>query len=222
MIRPLTLGVLTALAVTGCADLGDAPTATTTAVEPGGAAPDEVVFAGTPVPIAATDSTVTWIGAKLTGNHVGGFRVVDGVVYMDGGEVTGADVEIDMTSIYSDNEDLTGHLLSEDFFEVETYPAGRFQTAQVRPVAVADSVAWEDATHLVTGLLTMHGQTNEITFPAIVQVADGAASIQSRFLIDRTNWGITYPGMQDDLINEQVRIELDVVTDAAQTVSADV
>ncbi len=70
---------------------------------------------------------------------------------------------------------------------------------------------------MVTGRLTMHGQTNEVTFPAIVQATDAGASIQSRFLIDRTNWGITYPGMQDDLINEQVRIELDVSTGDAVT-----
>ena len=207
------LSVLLALALplAACNDsVGDAPEATTESVAPADAdAP--LAFTGTALPIVATDSTVTWIGAKLTGNHLGGFRDVSGSVYVDGAAVTGADVRIDATSIYSDNDRLTGHLQSEDFFEVETYPEARFQTNTLRPVAPSDSLGDDSgATHLVTGRLTMHGQTNEITFPATVAVADGRATIRAAFLIDRTEWGLTYPGMRDDLINEQVRIALDV------------
>ena len=215
-LAPVVGAALVALA--GCGDVGDAPEAETAAVE--AAAPEEVDFTGTAVPIAPTDSTVTWTGAKLTGNHVGGFRQTDGVVYVDGGEVTGADVRIDMTSIYSDNDQLTGHLMSEDFFEVETYPEARFQTAEIRPITEADGVQSETATHMVTGRLTMHGQTNEVTFPAYVARTDAGATVQASFIIDRTAWGITYPGMQDDLINDQVRIELDVATSDAAAAAA--
>lgn len=221
MFRTLTLSAAAALTLTACGDVGDAPEATTTAVEAdAAAATEQTALTGTPVPIAASDSTVTWIGAKLTGNHVGGFRAVDGQVYVDNGEVTGADVRIDMTSIYSDDDDLTGHLSSADFFEVETYPESRFRTTAIRPIAPADEVQSETATHMVTGQLTMHGQTNEVTFPTYIAATDAGATVQSSFLIDRTEWGITYPGMQDDLINEMVRIELDVATSEAAAEAA--
>ena len=213
MTRPLLL-LSTALALAACGDVGEAPEATTTAVEPA-AADGPLTFAGTALPIAATDSTVQWTGAKLTGNHLGGFRAVSGDVYVDGDAVTGADIEIDMTSIYSDNDDLTGHLSSDDFFAVETYPTAEFQTNDVRPLTAADSVQAEGATHLVTGRLTMRGQTNEIEFPAAIERTEAGAAIKSTFLIDRTRWGITYPGMQDDLINDQVRLELNVATSDA-------
>lgn len=199
------------LLLAACNDsVGDAPEATTEAVAPADAdAP--LAFTGTALPITATDSTVTWIGAKITGNHLGGFRGVDGRVYVDGGAVTGADVRIDATTIYSDSDRLTGHLQSPDFFEVETYPEARFQTNALRPVTPADSLGDDpEATHLVTGRLTMRGQTNEVTFPATVAVDGGRATVRAAFLIDRTDWGLTYPGMRDDLINEQVRIALNV------------
>lgn len=214
MPRVLLLAAL-AVALSACNDgPGDAPVAETDAVAPA-AADTDLAFTGTALPVAATDSTVTWIGAKLTGNHLGGFRTVDGSVYVDGDAVTGADVRIDATSIYSDDERLTGHLQSADFFDVATYPEARFQTNTLRPVTAADSLGEDSpATHLVTGRLTMHGQTNEVTFPAVVAVEGGRATIEAAFLIDRTDWGLTYPGMRDDLINEQVRIALDVVAGA--------
>ena len=208
MTRTLLSAALALGLLAGCGDVGDAPEATTTAAEPAADAP--VSFTGTALPITATDSTVLWTGAKLTGNHLGGFRTVSGDVYVDGDAVTGADVEIDMTSIYSDNDDLTGHLMSDDFFAVETYPSAAFETADIRPVTAADEVQDENATHMVTGRLTMHGRTNEITFPAVVQRTSDGASVEAAFLIDRTLWDINYPGMQNDLINDQVRLELNV------------
>ena len=73
---------------------------------------------------------------------------------------------------------------------------------------------------MVTGRLTMRGQTNEVTFPAYVARTDDGATVQASFIIDRTDWGITYPGMQDDLINERVRIDLDVATSEAAATAA--
>ena len=220
LLRLPSLAALGLLVLAGCGDVGDAPEAETTAVTDADAGPVE--FTGTAVPIAASDSTVQWTGAKITGNHVGGFGAVTGDVYVDGDRVTGADVEIDMTSIYSDNDDLTGHLASADFFEVEAYPTARFQTTDVRPITAADSVQAEGATHLVTGRLTMRDRTNEITFPAVVRRTADGASVESQFLIDRTRWGITYPGRQDDLINDQVRLELNVAAGGAELTGTEV
>ena len=205
MLRSLLI-LGSAVALTACADVGDAPVAETSAVSD---ADGELAFVGDAVPLAAGDSTVAWTGAKITGTHDGGFRDVTGEIYLDGETVTGADVRIDAGSIYSDNEDLTGHLLSADFFEVETYPEARFQTDTLRPVAVADSVEWAEATHFVTGRLTLHGQTNEITFPALVSVTPEAATVRATFNIERARWGLEYPGKPDDLIRDEVQIRLD-------------
>lgn len=210
------LSLLAALAVAlplaACADVGDAPEAVTEAPAAGDATGDAALtFTGTAWPIVASDSTVTWTAAKITRSHVGGFQTVTGTIYVDGGVVTGADVRIDATSITSDDDNLTGHLKSPDFFDVATYPEARFQTTTLRPVAASDSLGDDDpTTHLVTGPLTMHGQTRTVTFPAVVTLDGDRATVEAAFLIDRTEWGLAYPGRRDDLINEQVRIALDV------------
>lgn len=211
MIRLLVAALALPL-LAACADTTpDGPVATTAVVADADAPLD---FTGTPLPITGTDSTVTWIGAKLTGNHLGGFRDVSGQIYVDGDRVTGADVRIATPSIYSDNDRLTGHLQSDDFFSVETYPDARFQTTDLRPVAASDSLGADaEATHIVTGRLTMRGQTREVTFPAVVGYDGQRASVRAAFLINRTDWGITYAGMRDDLINERVRIQLNAVAE---------
>lgn len=203
MNRLLLLALLLPLAA--CGDVGDAPVAETTAVEDGAEA---VAYTGTALPLAADDSTVTWVGAKVTGSHDGGFTGVAGDIYLDGETVTGADVRIDATTLWSDDDKLTEHLGSDDFFAVGTYPEARFETVSLTPIAAADSVEWAEATHTVTGRLTMHGQTNEITFPALVEVTPQAATVRADFLIDRHNWGIVYAGKPDDLIRDDVRIRL--------------
>ena len=204
----LALAAVLTLPLAACGDVGEAPEAVTTDVTPSSEA---IAFTGTAWPIAASDSTVTWIGAKLTGNHPGGFNDVTGSVYVDGEQVTGADVLIDATSITSDNDRLTGHLQSADFFDVATYPEARFQTNDLRAVTAADSLGEDSpATHIVTGQLTLRGETRTVRFPATVTMDGGRATVQAAFLIDRTDWGLTYPGAADDLINENVRIALAV------------
>ena len=204
--------LVAALALAACGDPGDAPVAETTAVT---TADGTLEFTGDAVPLAASDGVVTWTGAKITGSHDGGFRDVEGELYLDGDTVTGADVRIDAASIYSDDDQLTEHLLSPDFFEVETYPEASFQTTTLRALAPADSVEWAEATHLVTGRLAMHGQTNEVTFPAIVEVTPQAATVQAAFNIERDRWGLSYPGAPDDLIHDEVQIRIDARADRA-------
>lgn len=197
-----------ALFLAACGNVGDAPQAEIVAVDTA-ETPD--AFTGTPVPIDTSASAIEWTGAKVTGSHDGGFRSFDGVIYVDGADVTGVDVLIDATSLYSDNADLTQHLLSPDFFEVETYPEARFVATSIRPVTPADA-APEGMTHLVTGTLTMRGQSNQVTFPARVGVQDGRATATADFIINRQNWGITYPGRPDDLIRNEVRVRINAMT----------
>lgn len=190
---------LLVLILAACGDVGDAPQAQTgQAVEVAGISGDALV-------IDTSRSTLNWRAAKVTNAHDGGFRTFSGTVSVDGDAVTGVDVTIDTRSIWSDNDRLTNHLKSADFFDVELYPTATFQADRIVPV---DSAG---ATHLVTGNLSMHGQTNSVTFPATITVQDGSVRATADFIIDRTNWGINYTGRADDLIENEVRLILDVV-----------
>jgi polyisoprenoid-binding protein YceI len=194
-----TTALFALLLLTACGDVGDAPIAGT------GAAVDLMDAQGVELPIDRSRSQVTWRGAKVTGAHDGGFNSFDGTVTVDDGAVTGVNVLIDMNSLYSDNDDLTGHLLSDDFFSAPDYPEGRFEATSFAP-APGDS-----ATHTVTGNLTMRGTTNSVTFPAIINITADQVTAQADFIIDRQQWGIVYAGRPDDLISDEVRIMFDIV-----------
>ncbi len=210
--------VLAAPLLAACADVQDAPTAETTAAPVATEAASAAT--GTPLPIDTTASRVEWEAAKVTQSHDGGFRRFSGTVSLDGQTVNGADVTIHAASIFSDDERLTGHLQSPDFFSVEANPEARFRATAFAPLAPADTTGTGGATHRVTGTLAMAGQTNQVAFPATVRVAGGTVTADANFIINRQDWGLTYPGQPDDLIRDEVRIILHVVArpEAAATV----
>lgn len=209
---PRTIWILPALVLfpllAACGNVGDAPEAQTGDAVAVGASEGEAL------PIDTTRSEIKWRAAKVTRAHDGGFHAFTGTVTLGDGTVTGIDVAIDTRSIWSDTDRLTGHLKSDDFFGVETYPEAQFIADQIAPV---DSAG---ATHLVTGNLTMHGQTHAVTFPASISVEESTVQATADFIIDRTNWGINYTGAADDLIDNEVRLILDVVAAAAPPAAA--
>lgn len=210
--------VLAFVGLSACANVGDAPEATVEDAAPTTDAAEP--FTGTPIAIDTTQSEITWRAAKVTRTHDGGFRMFDGVVYRDGDSITGVDLSIDPASIWSDTEKLTGHLKSDDFFDVAQFPEATFRADSFEPLAAADSTEWAEATHRIGGVLTMHGQAQRITFPAKVTVTDDAVTATADFLIERGRWGLTYPGAPDDLIQEEVRLMFDIVAPSAMEPAA--
>lgn len=148
-------------------------------------------------------STISFIGAKVTGSHDGGFKEFDGEFYLKGDDFTTAQgkVVIDMNSIWSDNEKLTGHLKNADFFEVETYPTSTF---------VCSGVKKNGEQYRISGTLDMHGVTKAIEFPATIGKTGDEISLNAEFKIKRFDWNIVYKGQADNLIYDDVVIKLDL------------
>ena len=222
MSRFLLAAAVAALSLSACADVGDAPAATTGAAVDSAAAAAPT-FTGTAVPIDTAQSRITWTAAKPTRTHEGGFGQFAGSLYVDGGQVTGAEVTAQTATIFSDVERLTEHLKSADFFDAAQYPEVQFVVTSLTPLATgttADSTA-DDAegavapTHTATGTISMHGQTHNVEFPVSVVMQNGVATADADFTIDRQDWGLVYPGQPDDLIQDEVRINLHIVGGAA-------
>jgi polyisoprenoid-binding protein YceI len=151
--------------------------------------------------ITPDSSKIEFTGSKVTGKHDGGFKQFQGEVHASGDAVSHAKVTIDTTSLWSDNDRLTGHLKSPDFFDVQKFPTAEFETTAI-------SGSGDNAT--VKGKLTLHGVTKEITFPAKIHVKDDAVTVAAEFSINRFDFGIKYAGKADDLIREGVVLRLDV------------
>lgn len=150
-------------------------------------------------------SKVEFVGAKVTGKHDGKFKTFSGTVELVGGKLEGGKVrvEIDMASVETDAEKLTGHLRSGDFFDVGTHPKGVFESTSVTP-------GGQGGTHTVTGNLQLRGTKKSITFPVTLSLSDGELTVKADFGINRKDFGIVYPGKPDDLIADNVAIKLDI------------
>jgi len=198
IVRALVCAIIGITAI-GCGKVGDAPEART------GDAVDVQKTVGGIYTIDTSKSSITWKAAKVTRAHDGGFRTFEGTVTVDGDSVTAVNLTIDAASIWTDPDDLTRHLKTDDFFAVEKYPTATFEASQfVR----TDSVP--GATHIVTGNLTIRGNKHGVTFPATIHVSPQEVTAKADFKINRKDWGIVYPGAPDDLIYDDVRIIFDI------------
>lgn len=207
MRRSIVLGVFAASLVVvavGCKDPAqDAAKATAQAPV---AAPAPTVKASEVVPFDAKTSKVTFVGSKVTGSHTGSFGTFDGRIELTDGkpEASLVKVDIDMKSVDTDTPKLTGHLKSGDFFDVEKYPKATFVSTKIVPGGE------KGATHTITGNLELRGVTKSVSFPATITVGADAVKATAEFSIDRTQWGITYEGMADNLIRKDVLLKLDL------------
>ncbi|WP_422356466.1 YceI family protein [Roseivirga pacifica] len=172
----------------------------------------------TAIPVATTESIVTWIGSKPAGKHNGTIGITEGNVLVDGNKVVGGTFTIDINSLTvvdlpADSEwnaKLKGHLLDDDFFDAANHPTATFEITEVSPFAQAEltadkaefeseftpaslsEVMVENPTHFVSGNLTMRGTTKNITFPASVSIENGQVKAVANFNIDRTDWKLMY------------------------------
>lgn len=150
--------------------------------------------------ISPDNSKVEFVGAKVTRSHPGGFTDFGGKLQLaDPVEESEIDITIQTESLFADDEKLTKHLKSPDFFHVEQFPTATFKSTEIKE---------EGDGHVITGDLTLHGVTKRISFPATVTVSDGDVKAMSEFSINRKDFGIVYPGMPDDLIRDLVVIKL--------------
>jgi polyisoprenoid-binding protein YceI len=115
----------------------------------------------------------------------GGFAKFSGKAQIDaaGKTLKALSVEIDTSSIFTEIDMLTNHLKSPDFFEVRRFPTAKFESTKIEPGA---------GTVQVTGKLTLHGVTKEISFPATIDVDGSGLKLKSEFVIDRLDFGINY------------------------------
>jgi polyisoprenoid-binding protein YceI len=193
------------LMVAGCKDPGAEVTAAT--VESAGApevqrtsGDDPGSEADASLAINPSNSKVEFVGAKVTASHPGGFTDFMGKIDLgDPIEKSQIEVTIQTASLYADKEKLTKHLKSPDFFDVGNFPTATFRSTEIKKDA--DGYA-------ISGDLTLHGVTKRISFPATIKATRSEVNATAEFSINRHDYGISYPGMRDDLIRDLVVIKL--------------
>jgi len=170
------------------------------------AAPAAPVAAkGEALAINGDNSKIEFTGSKVTGKHDGGFKTFTGTIDLVNSKPVESSVSVDIqaASVYSDDEKLTGHLKSADFFDVEKFPKASFKSTKIE----ADAAEGADA-YTVTGDLNLHGVTKSISFPATIKAGSEAVEVNAEFAVNRKDFGIVYAGQADNLINDNVVIKL--------------
>lgn len=165
-------------------------------------------------------SNIEWEGTKPLGKHNGEIKIKSGEIYVDAQnhELKGGAFVIDMNTI--DCKDLEGeskgqlegHLKSEDFFNVATYPEAKFEITNVAKTEEAGRYGIE-------GNLTMKDVTLNISFFAKVEMDKEDNELEfdtEKIVIDRTKWGVNYGSknifkdLKDSFIDDNITIDVDL------------
>jgi polyisoprenoid-binding protein YceI len=209
-----------ALLFTSCQDAPEADKAEATEAKQ----VEQAAAAGATYTVDPAQSTVEWVGTKPVGRHHGTFTIKQGSLTVANNNIAGGRFVVDINSIKPDDQDaegnkkLQGHLLSGDFFEAQKYPEGVFEITSVTPIG--DQVkgdgdrVMENATHTVTGNLTLKDVTKSITFPAVVSLTDNQLNADASFNIDRTQWNMVYgndKSLGDKFIRPEVNMKIHLI-----------
>jgi polyisoprenoid-binding protein YceI len=198
------LVVLAALLTYACSD----PAANKPKATVGNAAPESgAPKAGAETLVISPDnSKIEFVAAKVTRSHNGSFKQFRGTIDLinNSAEQSIVTIEIETGSVVTDEDALTAHLKTPDFFDVAKYPKANFVSTKIEPNTAGG------ATHNVTGNFDLHGVKKAITFPATIQIAPESVSVNAEFSINRKDFNINYPGKADDLIRDGVVIKLNL------------
>lgn len=135
--------------------------------------------------IDASNSKIEFVGTHVGDDpkpRLGGFKKFSGQIKLGSdNSVQSLMLEIDVNSVWTQFDKLTGHLKNSDFFETDTYPTAKF---------VSTKIETNDKGMKITGNLTLHGTTKEISFPVKGKLDANGVVMVSEFQLDRTMFGM--------------------------------
>ena len=152
------------------------------------------------------NSSFSWLGKKVTGEHSGSISLKDGMFSIENGMLDSGKAVIDLTSIIVEdiedadmNAKLAGHLNSEDFFNTAEFPTATLE------ITGADK-------EKATGTLAIKGITNRVEFPYTISAGTGEVKLSGTIVIDRTMYDIKYGSGKffDDLGDKTIYDEFEL------------
>jgi polyisoprenoid-binding protein YceI len=143
----------------------------------------------------------------------GSFNEFEGSGYFDAENPSASHLQltIQAASIDTRNADRDGHLKSNDFFDMATYPTIVFTSTAVEQIA--------DTEFRVTGDLTIKGVTKPVTvdFEYTGRAVDPFGNVRIGFegttAVNRKDWGVSWNAALDAggvLVSEKVTLEFEV------------
>lgn len=163
-----------------------------------------VAVTGSEIELTPSNTVIQFVGTHAGKDpdpdaRTGKFEDFAGKAVVADDELKSVSVEIQMASVQTGMDKLNNHLQAEDFFSVREYPTAKFESTQI--------ARNEDGEHMITGKLTLHSATNEVTFPASVGMVDGALKLSGKLTLDRTQFGMD---KLTDKVNSNVDLTFEI------------
>lgn len=167
------------------------------------------------IKIDTAKSVIKWKGSNLFkfNQHFGTVNFSGGEISMNESGISSGIFVVDMNSIKNTdgkyNEMLVSHLKHQDFFDVEKHPEAKLEIHQIK---YGDNGQME-----MDALLMIKGISRLIKFNSTMEKGPNEAVLKSRFIIDRTRWGVSYESqgivgsVKDDIISDAIEFEVIVV-----------
>ena len=171
--------------------------------------------------VNTNESNITWEGRKVTGAHNGDISISNGMITVDEGLISAATVIINMSSINTldldggAKESLDQHLVSDDFFGVESFPTAQFELVSLNPLRCDAN----GANFSANGQVTIKGRTEKVSFPVNVDMSNGQARISGEMTLDRSKFDVQFrsksffnaKALGDKLIYDEFTIAFELV-----------
>jgi len=115
------------------------------------------------------------------------------------------EVNIETSSVFTDNEKRDGHLQSADFFDAAQFPSITFKSTSFKKTKTAN-------TYVVKGNLTMHGVTKPVTLSALARMGTNpmskktVAGFKITGKLNRLDYGIG-ASMPEAVVSNEVLID---------------
>ena len=161
-------------------------------------------------------STVKWTGKEITTNsHYGTLDLKRGAVEVSSAGIVSGNVVVDMNSIQCldmsgrGKTKLEGHLRSDDFFGVQSYPEAALSFTSL-------SAEMSGKIHY-TGDLTIKNITHPITFSGLIHQSENSYSATIHLSFDRTLYDVKYRSGKyfENLGDKLILDDIDIVVEIA-------
>lgn len=137
--------------------------------------------------LSPNNSRINFVGTHVGEDpkpRLGGFGEFSGFIKVDEDNqvLNSIVVDINVDSVWSEFADLTKHLKSAEFFDVEEYSRAKFVSTEIKTEKKGEC--------LVVGNLTLHGETKRISFQAAYRFENDGLLFAAKFQLDRSQFGM--------------------------------
>jgi len=160
-----------------------------------------------PLRVATDQSAVNFQILRSTAPHELHFEQFHSVLILRGHEPIGLVVDVATGSLVSPHEELTEHVLGPGLLDTRQFPTARFESSSIMPLADDE----DDATHALTGTLTMRGTSREVSFPGTFEISTQSVTTRADLAIRASDFGLSSDEMGPEMVLDEVTLSIELV-----------